>query len=258
VFGADESYLVLGRWADSAPAPSDYTGQQIYYRSLRQRSQDALTVHDYLWRWDTDWFWCSRAFGAQNPRLRRIWPASKRRSDVYHRMVGLENRYGIVAAIDKRRGLPARERVIQDVEIPIERTAEFVAWFLEHVPMTPIWLCPLQLRARGSVPDAESGLPEAPGQPWPLYPLQRDELYVNVGFWGAIPIQPGHVDGDMNRLIEAAVADHGGHKSLYSDAYYPEAEFWARYGGDAYRPVKQRYDPDHRLLDLYAKAVRRA
>ena len=293
VFGADESYLVLGRWADSAPAPSDYTGQQIYYRSLQQRSQDALTVHDYLWRWDTDWFWCSRAFGAQNPRLRRIWPASKRRSDVYHRMVGLENRYGIVAAIDKRRGLPARERVIQDVEIPIERTAEFVAWFLEHVPMTPIWLCPLQLRAPGSASaaagssaagssaagsgaagsgaagsgvtgsassgsGAESGLASESGQPWPLYPLQRDELYVNVGFWGAIPIQSGHVDGDMNRLIEAAVADHGGHKSLYSDAYYPEAEFWARYGGDAYRPVKQRYDPDHRLLDLYAKAVRRA
>ena len=246
--------LVLGRWADQAPALSDYTGQAIYYRSLRERAQDALTVHDYLWRWDTDWFWCSRAFGAQHPRVRRIWPARLRRSDVYHRLVGLENRYRVAAAIDRRRGLPARERVIQDVEIPVERTADFVGWFLQNVPMTPVWLCPLRLRDPGS--DAPPGQQQE-SQPWPLYPLHPGETYVNVGFWGAVPILPGRADGDLNRMIELAVADHGGHKSLYSEAYYGEEEFWARYGGDAYAPVKRRYDPGSRLLDLYAKAVRR-
>ena len=29
------------------------------------------------------------------------------------------------------------------------------------------------------------------------------------------------------------------------------------YGGQAYRAAKKRYDPDSRLLDLYAKAVQR-
>jgi FAD/FMN-containing dehydrogenase len=53
------------------------------------------------------------------------------------------------------------------------------------------------------------------------------------------------------------VTGFDGHKSLYSDAYYDEDAFWAKYGGDAYRPLKERYDPDGRLLDLYAKAVRR-
>jgi FAD/FMN-containing dehydrogenase len=53
------------------------------------------------------------------------------------------------------------------------------------------------------------------------------------------------------------VAEHGGHKSLYSDAYYDEEQFRALYGGDGYAAVKQRYDPDGRLLDLYAKAVMR-
>jgi len=110
VFSPGEAYLVLGRWADDVPALSDYTGQDVYYRSLRRRGRDALTVHDYLWRWDTDWFWCSRAFGAQNPLLRRVWPASLRRSDVYHRMVGLENRYQVAARVDRWRGRPARER----------------------------------------------------------------------------------------------------------------------------------------------------
>ena len=49
----------------------------------------------------------------------------------------------------------------------------------------------------------------------------------------------------------------GGHKSLYSDSFYSRAEFDARYGGKPYAALKQRYDPDQRLLDLYAKAVRR-
>jgi FAD/FMN-containing dehydrogenase len=253
VFQPGQSYLTLGSWTDGVPAASDYTGQDVYFQSLRRRSRDALTVHDYLWRWDTDWFWCSAAFGAQNPTVRRLWPARMRRSDVYHRLVGLENRYRVAARLDRWRGRPARERVIQDVEIPLDSTADFVRWFGEHVPLLPIWLCPLRLRSSGGplgeIPDG--------AQPWPLYPLRAGTTYVNVGFWGTVPIRPGRRDGDVNRDIEQAVARFGGHKSLYSDAYYGEHEFWAAYGGPAYAALKDRYDPDRRLLDLYAKAVRR-
>ncbi len=253
VFSTDESYLVLGAWADDVPSLSDYTGQEIYYRSLRDRDRDALTVHDYLWRWDVDWFWCSRAFGAQHPRLRRVWPASRRRSDVYHRMVALENRFHVAARLDAARGRPARERVVQDVEVPVGRTADFLRWYLDRVRMTPVWLCPLQVRAHGGpLGDVPAG-----EQPWSLYPLRAGETYVNVGFWGTVPIEPGRADGDVNRDVEAAVSRFEGHKSLYSDAYYGEADFWARYGGAAYARLKERYDPDHRLLDLYAKAVKR-
>jgi FAD/FMN-containing dehydrogenase len=83
------------------------------------------------------------------------------------------------------------------------------------------------------------------------------EAYVNVGFWSTVPILPGAADGDVNRTVERVVAEHGGHKSLYSDAYYDEENFRALYGGAAYEAVKTRYDPDGRLLDLYAKAVMR-
>ncbi len=54
--------------------PSDYTGQQVFYRSIDERAEDVLSVHDYIWRWDTDWFWCSRALGVQHPVVRRLWP----------------------------------------------------------------------------------------------------------------------------------------------------------------------------------------
>jgi FAD/FMN-containing dehydrogenase len=255
VFGADEAYLTLGSWSDAAPDISDYTGRQIYYRSIRTRDTDYLTVRDYLWRWDTDWFWCSRAFGAQNPLVRALWPKRWLRSDVYSGIVRWESRHQVMGRLDRWRGRPPREQVIQDVEIPLERTADFLYWFLREVPINPVWLCPLRLR------DSEDALAPARGQggagSWPLYPLRPDETYLNVGFWSTVPILPEGRDGDVNRRIEVAVADHDGHKSLYSQAYYPPEEFWALYGGTVYHEVKARYDPGSRLLDLYAKAVGR-
>jgi hypothetical protein len=70
-----------------------------------------------------------------------------------------------------------------------------------------------------------------------------------------VPVKPGRADGDVNTMIERAVADYGGHKSLYSNAYYEEDHFYDIYGGDTYRAVKTRYDGAARLLGLYEKAV---
>jgi FAD/FMN-containing dehydrogenase len=181
--------------------------------------------------------------------LRRLWPARYRRSDVYHRLLRFEQRYGVAARLDRWRGRPARERVVQDVEIPTDRTAEFLRWYTDHVPISPVWLCPLRPRE-----------PAGPGSArrWPLYPLQPGRSYVNVGFWGAVPVAPGGRDGDANRAVERAVAAAGGHKTLYSDAYYDRETFDRRYGGEAYRAVRERYDPDRRLTGMYEKVVRRS
>ncbi len=241
VFSADESYLCLGLQTATPGPVSDYTGRDIYYRSIQHAAgekHDRLTIHDYLWRWDTDWFWCSRAFGAQNPTIRRVWPRRLRRSSFYWKLIGYDRRFGIADRIEKRHGRPPLERVVQDIEVPIGRTEEFVNWFLDNVPIEPIWLCPLRLRD---------------DQGWPLYPIAGHHTYVNVGFWSSVPA--GDEEGATNRLIEEKVSQLDGHKSLYSDAYYSPEEFDELYGGETYNTVKKTYDPDSRLLDLYAKAV---
>jgi FAD/FMN-containing dehydrogenase len=58
-----------------------------------------------------------------------------------------------------------------------------------------------------------------------------------------------------NRWVEVEVDRLDGRKSLYSSVFYEPEDFWARYGGPAYRDLKGRYDPDGRLQDLYAKCV---
>jgi FAD/FMN-containing dehydrogenase len=242
VFGPDEVYLTIGAFSDSAPWCSDYTGQHVYYQSIQGPREDFLTIRDYLWRWDTDWFWCSRPFGVQHPAVRALWPRRYRRSDVYRKLVAFDRAHGWTGALNRRRGLPAREMVIQDVEIPLSRAAEFLAFFASGVGMTPVWLCPLRLRGE---------------QPWPLYPLRPGEVYVNIGFWGSVALPPGQADGYHNRLIEQKVAELGGHKGLYSTSFYSEDEFWQHYNGPAYTALKREYDGAGRLAGLYEKCVRR-
>lgn len=235
VFAQDSAVLTVGRFTEIAPYTSDYTKSAIYYRSLLARTHDHLTVSDYLWRWDTDWFWCSRAFGAQHPVLRRLWPKQYLRSNVYWKMANLARRYHLAPS--------GNESVIQDVEVPAANAVDFMSFLLREIPIRPIWLCPLRQRDPQAV--------------WDLYALDPDTLYVNAGFWSTMPRGVGEPDGLHNRNIELAVARMGGRKSLYSTAYYPEDEFWATYNGATYDVLKKTYDPDGRLLDLYEKAVGR-
>ncbi len=246
-FAPDELYLTLARWTDEIGPTSDYTGQQVYYRSLQQAVTDRLTMHDYLWRWDTDWFWCSRAFGAQHPLVRRVWPRRLRRSDVYWKLVALDRRFGIGDRLDRRAGRAQGERVVQDVEIPVGRLAEFLDWFDREVGMRPVWLCPLQLRRGG----------EGEERPWPGYPLTSHTTYVNVGFWGVVNVGPDAPRAPRNRAIEAKVSDLGGHKSLYSEAFYAREELDRLYGGAHLARVKALHDPGDRLTSLYDKVVQR-
>jgi FAD/FMN-containing dehydrogenase len=249
VFTDREHYLTLGRYDASPPPgrlPSDYTGMQIYYRSIRERCEDLLTTHDYLWRWDTDWFWCSRAFGAQNPRLRRLWPKSKLRSDVYWKMVALDRRLNVSGRLATVKRQPQREPVVQDIEVPVSALPEFLDFFHREVGIEPIWLCPLKQRD--------------PSVAWPLYEFDPATTYVNVGFWSTVPRPDGGdtADGRINRLVEQKVTDLGGRKSLYSTSYYERDTFADLYGGAVYEGLKAQYDPDQRFAGMYEKCVGRS
>jgi FAD/FMN-containing dehydrogenase len=163
------------------------------------------------------------------------------RSDSYWKLVAFERKHGWKAAWDRRRGRPDEEYVIQDVEVPVDRLAEFMDVFAREVPIEPVWFCPLQQRSADDV--------------WELYRLDPETLYINVGFWSSVPVKgdPTH----HNRLIEDLVDRLGGRKSLYSTAFYDRERFWQLYNGPAYDVLKKAYDPDSRLLDLYAKVVER-
>ena len=241
IFGPQELYLAAATFVDEAPHVSDYTFEHIYYRSIREKTTDYLTTHDYLWRWDTDWFWCSKNFGVQNPIVRRLAGKERLNSRTYTKVMRWNSRWKLTQRLDALLRV-RRESVIQDVDIPITRAAEFLAFFEREIGILPVWICPIRS------PDTRV---------FPLYPLNPATTYVNFGFWEVVKSDKAQLAGHYNRLIERKVAELGGIKSLYSDSYYSRPEFDALYGAQAYRELKARYDPQNRLHDLYDKCVLR-
>jgi len=241
-FARDDFVLTLGRFVDAAPATSDYGFERIYYRSLRERSSDFLTTRDYLWRWDTDWFWCSRQLGAQHPLLRRLLGRQRLNSVTYQRVMRWNSRWGLTRTWQRLRGLHA-ESVIQDVDIPLAHCGGFLEFLAREIGIWPVWMCPLRARD--------------PPARFTLYPLAPGTLYVNFGFWDVVSQRTPRPPGFHNRKIEREVARLGGLKSLYSDSYYSEAEFWALHDRNAYARLKRSYDPANALGDLYAKCSSR-
>lgn len=242
VFDRGLHVLCAGRFADDAPYASDYSFEQIYWRSLRERDEDYLSTRDYLWRWDTDWFWCSRNLGAQRPMLRRLLGRDRLNSIFYQKVMRWNTRWKLGATLERLRGLHA-ESVIQDVDIPIANAAAYLAFMHDEVGVLPIWICPIA--------------PARPGARHPLYPIRGDTAYVNFGFWDRVRSREARPPGEINRRIERKVAALGGIKSLYSDSYFTEDEFWRIYSRPAYAKLKSRYDPGGALPDLYEKCVLR-
>jgi len=242
VFGAAEMVATVGRFVETAPYASDYTFERIYYRSLRRRDEDYLTARDFLWRWDTDWFWCSKNLYAQNPVVRRLLGRKRLNSRFYTKVMRWNSRVGLTKRLDRLVGRHP-ESVIQDVDIPIDRAPEFLDFFQREIGILPVWICPFRAHD--------------PAASWTLFPTRPNVLYVNFGFWDVVRRPETHPPGHFNRLVERKVAELGGIKSLYSDSYYPREEFAAIYNQAGYDALKRRYDPQRRFKDLYEKCVLR-
>jgi FAD/FMN-containing dehydrogenase len=241
IFSPGRLFITLGRFSDNAPYTSDYTYERIYYRSIAEKREDYLTVHDYVWRWDTDWFWCSKNVLAQNPVVRRVYGRERLGSKTYTRIMRWNSRVGATRKLERLLGLHS-ESVIQDVDIPIARAAEFLQFYAREIGLWPVWICPI-----GPAPE---------GGRFTLYPM-REGWYVNFGFWDVKRTREAHAPGHFNRLIERKVVELGGIKSLYSDSFFTPEEFQRYYGGAAYAALKSKYDPQGAFPRLYEKCVLR-
>ncbi|MFN0302015.1 MAG: FAD-dependent oxidoreductase [Burkholderiales bacterium] len=242
VFSPTEMYLNIGRFVDDAPYFSNYTYEHIFYRSIREKPVDFMTAHDYLWRWDTDWFWCSKNVFAEVPLIRKLYGAKRLNSKTYTQIMRWNSQLGLTRGLDTLRRMHS-ESIIQDVDVPIECASEFFNFHFREIGIAPVWICPIGSRTA------------SPG--FDLYPMEPRILYINFGFWDVKRTKARHPPGHFNRLIEQRVMDLGGIKSLYSDSYFTRNEFSKAYGGDRYRLLKTKYDPEGRFGDLYEKCVLR-
>lgn len=238
-FSNKEMYITLGEFTDQAPHVSNYKYMNIYYRSIQKKQTDYLTSLDYIWRWDTDWFWCSRFFGMQKFLPRLLLGKFILNSKSYWKMMRFARNNTCVKWLEKTFCKPD-ETLIQDVEIPIENCAQFFDFFFSDVPVAPLWMCPIFAYSNEDR--------------FNFFDLPKDELLINFGFWQAVP-RKNNDKNYYNKLIEAKVSSLSGHKSLYSSVHYSEQEFWTIYDKTLYEKLKNQYDPQRNLKNLYDKVV---
>jgi len=238
IFNKNELSITLGEFADNAPFISDYTWRQVYYQSIPRKDTDFLTASDYIWRWDSDCFWCSKHFGMNYPLLRLLFGKFMLKSTVYWKLLHLAATNPILHSIMKFFTKPT-EPIIQDILIPINRSQEFLEFLFDAIGITPIWVCPYQ---------AFQGKNK-----FSFIPTDPEVLYIDFGFWDAVPSnQP---KGYYNRLIEQKVKELKGFKTLYSDSFYTEQEFWEIYSNPTFFQLKNKYDPNHKFKNIFDKCV---
>ena len=255
VFCATESYLTLGRQTDEPGPVSDYTGQRDLLpvpAARRPRpARDRLTTHDYLWRWDTDWFWCS-------PGLRRPEPAGAR---------GCGPGAGGAAASTGSWSASTAAARSPTVSRPARAGRRASGWSRTSrsrwadAPSSCAGSCARSRSSRSGC--ARCGCARTGRS-------RRSRVTSPGRCTRCAPARPTSTSGSgracratratraaTNRLIEQEVTALRRPQVALLRLLLREAEFDRLYGGDAYAALKARYDPDARLLDLYSKAVQR-
>ena len=235
----NDLYITLGQFTDQAPYVSNYRYLKIYYQSIPVKSTDYLTTADYIWRWDTDWFWCSKYFLMQNPLVRLLLGKWLLKSTVYWRIMRFMNVHSWIRSITNWL-MPATETIIQDLQIPAENAAQFYQFFKQEVKIDPMLICPLRIN-----PNLD---------PFLFCRMQKHRTYINFGAYGNF-IPSDQEPGYFNRRIENKVAEAGGNKWLYSNVFYSEPEFWQLYDKQTYFSLKNKYDPQNLLRDIYTKCT---
>lgn len=246
VFAPDDHVLTTARFVDDPGMTNSYMGMVPYWTTLRRREHDLMSTRDYLWRWDADWFWCSRAFGMSNPVLRWLGRRWMLRSSAYWKILTYYRKWKLETRVRRFKrffGIPValREPVIQDLEIPYERCEEFLDFYHRNIDIRPCWVCPV--------------VPRPSRRPWTLYPMRAGVLHLNFGFWESVPTREDFPRDHFNRLLEKETVRLGGRKSLYSSVHFPEDEFWQIHDRKAYDALKTAYDPNGRFRDLWTKVV---
>ena len=245
MFSKDKFVITTANFSDIAPYTNNYKHMKIYYKdSVQKREEDYLSTKDYIWRWDTDWFWTSRNFGMQNRWLRFFLGKRFLNSHTYSKIMALSKKIDLANLLKLYRPKNKNnlEWIIQDICIPLENCQKYLNFYLKNIDLHPVWFCPTKHYN--------------PKHTFSLFQANKEKLYIDIAVWEPKNTNKNPSEHYFNRLIESKVREYKGHKTLYSESFFTKEIFWKQYNEKSYRDLKKKYDQKHLLGDLYEKCVK--
>ncbi len=220
-----ELVLSVANFTDKAPYAHSYDWMRVYYLSTKTRREDYLRTPDYFFRYDK---------GVTN-----VTPKSFLGRLFFGKFV---DSTVVLRLVEKlRRFIPARMIPITvDTFIPFSKADEFMDWYRREFDFFPLWCVPYK-----RVRDYEW---IDPG----FLKKTDDELYLDLAIYGMRRPDARH----YHRILEDELMKIGALKTLISNNYYSEDDFWKIWNKENYDRVKRLTDPDNIFRDLYSKMCR--
>jgi FAD/FMN-containing dehydrogenase len=242
-YSPSELYLTVGKQVQHAQNLQSVYDVMPFYRRISQAGTFDLSLREYLFRYDPEWFWAMSDAAGFN-LFRHYAPHSIRSSAFYARFI---RRWTAVSAklafilSHFNSGEQNLETLIQDWEVPWKQAEALFDYVLEQLDLNgkPLMSAPVQSRF-----------------PAALYPIASDKRYFNLGSYNLVRSQLDKPAYYYTKLIDKFCFDHDGIKMLYSSTFLTQAEFDRIYNGLTYRRLKTTYDPHHLLPTLFDKAVK--
>ena len=130
---AGRMFITLGHFVDSAPYTSDYTYENIYYRSIAGEARGlphgarlSLALGHRLV------LVLEERAGAKRASCASLYGKKRLGSKTYTKIMRWNSRVGVTRKLERLLGLHS-ESVIQDVDIPIARAAEFLTFYAREI-----------------------------------------------------------------------------------------------------------------------------
>lgn len=241
VFSNSLMMLMCGTEVNTAPYTSNYIEGGVFYLEIQKKLSDHLSINDYFFRWDHDFFWSTQNTVFQKPWVRKTFGSFLLQSDRIYKLTTFLHQFHdhVVAPFSKIQD--HREDIIQSVDIPWPTASNFIRWFQNQIGLFPILMHPIHKQ--------KAFLPL--WSPW-----HDNETYLNLSFYGSKITHGNPLHGHYNRLIEAKLQRVNGWKSLHNRLYYDEETFkLLYYNGDTYAKIKKIYDPTAKFPTLFEKCV---
>ncbi|MEA3500357.1 MAG: FAD-binding oxidoreductase [Candidatus Marinimicrobia bacterium] len=220
-----EYVLSVADFVDNAPYTHNYDWMRIYYISTKKRKEDYLKTPDYFFRY--------------NKGVTNVNPKSFLGRFFFGKLINSTRTLKLVEKF--RRLIPSNKIPITvDLFIPFSKVSNFMEWYKKEVNHFPLWCVPYKF-VRGYEWISDNFLRNI-----------KDKLILDLAIYG----MKKKSDKNYYKVIEDELMNIRGIKTLISNNYYSESDFWKIWNKKNYDKVKRKTDPNNIFRNLYTKTCR--